>query len=162
MQRIKSLLIILFLFGLFTFGCSKEKNEEVRPLCCVMPPCSDKLSLNGTWRLAGYRNLSTGVLETDPDPDGKEVVFTFEDNGKEGNIEGHTFANTIFGKYTLGSGCKITIKEFSGTKVSEPEWSGRAWLASDSTGNYQRIKNVLMIYRNKGNNVWEGMEFRKE
>lgn len=122
-----------------------------------MPPCSDVPSWEGSWQLIGFRKVSTGNLEGDPGVEGKSVVFTFSDNRKEGTIKGHTFVNTISGTYQFDGDCRYTIKEFGGTKVGEPGWSSKAWLTV-STGNYERIKDQLIIYRNKGA---EAMIFKK-
>ena len=150
MKRFSVILIFLFITA---FQCGKEVD------CCVMPPCSDSATLEGTWKLVGYRDISTGNLQTDPEPDGKGVVYTFTDNEKTGNIEGHTSVNTISGSYELLEYCRLKITSFGGTKVGEPAWSNKAWLASDSTFGYERIGNNLTIYRNKGK---EGMVFRKQ
>lgn len=156
MKNFKSLLAVIFVAGMFAFQCGDTKD------CCVFPECSDKPTLEGTWRLTGYRDISTGELESDPDPDGKGVVFTFKDDEKEGTIEGHTSGNTISGKYSLGDQCHYEILEFGGTKVGEPGWSGRAWLLALAEGNYHRNGNELILYRDKGKNVWEGLEFKKQ
>lgn len=153
MKNLKSIIVILFGVGLFAFECGDVED------CCVMPPCSDKQSLKGTWRLSGYRNASTGALESDPDPRGKGVVFTFNDNEKAGSIEGHTLVNTISGTYEIMENCRIKISAFGGTKVGEPAWSNRAWLVSDSIYHYQRINDNLTIYRNNGS---EAMIFDKQ
>lgn len=122
-----------------------------------MPPCSDNPTWEGSWRLIGYRNVMTGSFEGDPGIEGKSVVFTFSDNRKEGRIEGHTFTNTISGTYMLGDSCTYEILGFGGTKVGEPGWSARAWLGGKS-GNYQRIKDQLLVFRNDGA---EAMVFKK-
>ncbi|WP_221389718.1 META domain-containing protein [Dyadobacter sp. NIV53] len=153
MKNILFFATILFVLALSAFQCGKQED------CCVLPPCSDKPTLEGTWRLTGYRDISTGSTENDPGPEGKGVIFTFKDNEKDGSISGHTVMNEVSGSYTLGPGCKLNIITFGGTKVGEPGWSGRAWLQSDSSMYYQRIENSLVIYRNKGR---EGMVFKKQ
>ncbi|TDE13822.1 hypothetical protein [Dyadobacter psychrotolerans] len=149
----KSLLVIFIVLLISAFQCGKEVD------CCVMPPCSDSPTLEGSWKLTGYRDISTGNLEIDPDLNAKGVVFTFKDDEKTGNIEGHTSVNTVSGSYELMEYCRLKVTSFGGTKVGEPAWSNRAWLASDSTFGYERIGNNLTIYRNTGK---EGMVFRKQ
>ena len=107
----------------------------------------------------GYRDISSGNLEADPEPDGKGVVFTFKDNEKMGTLQGHTYMNTVSGTYELMEYCRIKMQSFGGTKVGEPAWSNRAWLASDTIFYYERIENNLTIYRNAGK---EGMIFKKQ
>ena len=151
MQHLRSISCVLLLSLLFAFQC--QKND-----CCVMPPCSDNHTLQGTWQLTGYRDVATGNLEGGPLVEGKFVEFTFVDNKKEGSITGKTFSNTVSGSYTLGDHCTYEIQVFGGTKVGEHEWSARAWMASGTTGNYERINNQLILYRNSGK---EAMIFKR-
>jgi hypothetical protein len=134
--------LIMVFFATAAFQC-----EETRE-CCVPPVCSEKPTLNGTWRLVAYENQTTGLTDNDPEPEGKGVVYTFRDNEKTGSVEGHTFANTITGAYKLGDGCALTITAFGGTKVGEPLWSNKAWLPSNKSGYYQIVGNRLVIYFN--------------
>jgi hypothetical protein len=131
-------MITLFL-GLTAFQCDRRTE------CCVMPPCSEKSSLTGTWKLEYFINVVKGTTEIDPQLEGKNVVFQFNDDGKEGNIEGHTFVNEVSGNYQLEPGCVIKIVAFGGTKVGEPGWSGKAWLQSNATGNYQIVGDKLTL-----------------
>ncbi len=139
MKKLASLITLTLLFGLTAFQCGTQED------CCAMPPCSEKPTLTGTWRLDSYQNTSTGAEEKDPEPDGKGVVFTFKDDEKEGTIEGHTFVNDVFGKYTLQAGCSMKVTEFGGTKVGEPGWSGDAWLNSNVTAYYQVVGEKLVL-----------------
>lgn len=142
MKRLIFTMAIALFLGLSAFECGNHEN------CCVPPICSEQTTLTGTWRLEAYENQTTGALITDPDPDGKGVVYTFKDNEKEGTIEGHTVANTVDGSYTLDKNCNFKVLVFGGSKVGEPAWSGKAWLPSDKTGYYQRIGSKLTIYFN--------------
>lgn len=128
MKRIAYLFVCFVFLALTSFECGHGKD------CCAMPPCSEIASLAGTWRLDYFQNTATGAVDTDPEISGKSVVFSFSDDKKNGTISGHTFVNTIQGAYTLGGSCTFKISSFGGTKVGEPEWSGKAWLPSDSTG----------------------------
>lgn len=140
MKRLAFLIFILLAVGLSAFECGTGKD------CCVPPLCSEYNTITGTWRLEAFENQTTGALSGDPEPEGKGVVFTFKDNEKEGTIEGHTFANTVFGTYTLDKTCNFKVVSFGGTKVGEPAWSSKAWLPSNKTGYYQRLGNQLVIY----------------
>ncbi|MEO6281912.1 MAG: lipocalin family protein [Dyadobacter sp.] len=139
MKKLASYIAIIAFFGLTAFECGDQED------CCVMPPCSEKSSLTGTWRLESYQNISTGAEDKDPEPDGKGVVFTFKDDGKEGTIAGHTFVNDISGNYTLAGGCSVKITGFGGTKVGEPGWSSKAWLNSNATANFQVSENRFIL-----------------
>jgi hypothetical protein len=140
MKKLISFVAITLLFGSTAFQCNREE-------CCVMPPCSEKSTLTGTWRLAYYEHVVTGVKDPDPGIDGESVTYQFTDDQKEGKIEGHTFANEVSGSYTLGQGCTFKVTAFGGTKVGEPGWSGKAWLPSDvsATGSYQVSESTLII-----------------
>jgi hypothetical protein len=78
--------------------------------------------------------------------------------GKSGTIDGHTFVNDISGKYTLTGGCTVKITEFGGTKVGEPGWSGKAWLNSNVTANFQVSENNFVL---TFPNATERMVFKK-
>lgn len=154
MKRVISFAAIMLLLGLTAFQCSKED-------CCVMPPCSEKSTLTGKWRLAYYENTTTGAKDPDPGIEGKSVTFQFTDDQKEGKIKGHTFANEVSGNYTLGEACTFNVTTFGGTKVAEPDWSGKAWLPSgdSATGNYQVSETTLILTFNTRP---ERLVFKKE
>lgn len=140
MKKYISFIAITLLFGLTAFQCEQKRD------CCVPPVCSEIHTLKGKWWLTGYENNSNGQVESDPEPDGKGIIFTFEDNSKEGTITGHTFVNEVSGSYTLGEGCSFKVSVFGGTKVGEPvEFSRKAWLKSDVNGYYQIIGGTLKI-----------------
>ncbi|MCF0065445.1 META domain-containing protein [Dyadobacter chenwenxiniae] len=145
MKHTISFISFLMLLGLTAFQCSDSNADGEQRVCCAMLPCSDVASLSGTWRLAGYQNNISGIMDNDPDTEGRGVVFTFTDSGKEGKITGHTVANEIEGAYTISSACELTIETFGGTKVGEPGWSGKAWLVSGATGSYKRNGNQLIL-----------------
>ncbi|GGN08475.1 hypothetical protein GCM10010967_50170 [Dyadobacter beijingensis] len=131
--------------GLFFLSTAFECGREVD--CCVPPPCTENASLDGTWKLEQFQNISTGTSDPDPNVEGKSVIYTFDDDQREGSITGHTFVNTVMGSYTLGAGCTIKVNGFGGSKVGEPEWSRKAWFPSDSAalGNYSVVKDKLVI-----------------
>lgn len=142
MKRIGYLFVCFVFLALTSFECGHGKD------CCAMPPCSEIASLAGTWRLDYFENTATGAVDTDPEISGKSVVFSFSDDKKSGTISGHTFVNTIQGTYTLGGSCTFKITSFGGTKVGEPEWSGKAWLPSDSArgkGSYHVQSDKLIL-----------------
>jgi hypothetical protein len=145
------LFLILAAFGLSASQCERKD-------CCILPPCSDTPTLTGVWVLEGYQHLSTGVPDNiTPDAD-KNVVFNFRDDEMKGTIEGNTFVNTIQGTYELQGDCRIKVITFGGTKVGEPEWSAKAWLASETIYPYEKTGNTLKIYINQGTEV---MIFKK-
>lgn len=138
MIKLKSFLaIILVSFGL-AFQC-------VRRECCVTPPCSDKATLEGSWRLIGIRSNTTGKLDSLPSSENRRVIFTFKDDEKSGTIDGHTFVNTISGTYEMLDYCRFKVLSFGGTKVGEPGLSGKAWLTSETIYHYERKGNSLAI-----------------
>ncbi len=134
-----------------------EKKEEVHPDTIV---CVANASLQGTWRLQAYQNLSTGTLEPDPDPKGRGVVLTFTEEGESGKIAGHTVANTVFGSYVKGDSCNLEKVTFGGTKVGEPTpWSAKAWTAMNGAEGFGQSAGHLFIYFN---NRAEVMIFDKQ
>lgn len=155
MKKIASSIAFSVLLISTAFQCGDDVN------CCDLPPCSEIASLNGTWRLQHFQNISTGAIDADPGVEGKSVVYTFQDNQAQGTVTGHTFVNTVSGGYTLGPECSIKIKAFGGSKVGEPEWSGKAWFPSDSasSGFYSVSGDKLIIRFSKNP---EQFVFKKE
>jgi len=146
----KSISVILLLLVLTAFQCGKE--------CCVVGPCSEVVSLTGTWKLAYYKNGSTSVIDSMPITDGEEVIFAFKDNEKTGTIAGKTFVNTVEGEYEMLEYCRIKVTSFGGTKVGEPDWSAKAWLESNATYHYKILGAELQIQRYQGTDI---MVFKK-
>ena len=145
MKKIVSLISLVMLLGLTAFQCSDSDADGEQQLCCAMPPCSDIASLTGTWRLVASQNNVSGLMDNDPDTEGKGVVFTFTDSGKDGKVTGHTVANEIEGAYTILPACGLKMDTFGGTKVAEPGWSGKAWLVAGAEGSYKRSGNRLVL-----------------
>lgn len=124
-----------------------ERKEDIAPDTIV---CVANASLQGTWRLQAYQNMTTGTREDDPDPKGRGVVFTFtEEEGKSGKIEGHTVANTVFGSYQRGDTCNLEKVAIGGTKVGEPTlWSAKAMTAMHGAEFFRQVDNRLYVYFN--------------
>ena len=122
--------------------------------------CTSISTLEGTWRLRAYRNLSDGTSITDPDPKGRGVVLTFTEEGNTVRFEGHTVANVVSGGYQKGDSCRLEQGTFGGTKVGEPtEFSSRAWVGMNGAETYGHTVDNLFIYFNKRS---EGMIFDKK
>ena len=147
MKKICCYLAMTILLASSAFQCSNEQEKDLMT-CCGPPPCSANATLTGTWRLQAFQNVATNELDNDPDPKGRGVVFTFKDDQKSGAIEGHTFVNEISATYTLSPECSIEIKSFGGTKVGEPGWSGRAWLAAGEGSFHVTSENLVITLKN--------------
>lgn len=147
MRKLTSLVLVVILLELSTSGC--EKNSCCKP---------DNPVLEGTWQLEGYRDLKTNILKEIPANDGRNVVYTFQNDGRKGTISGKTYSNTVAGSYELLGSSKLMITNFGGSKVGEPEWSGKAWfrygeylyeIRDNSLSIYQKTDNEKMIFRKK-------------
>jgi hypothetical protein len=146
--------VAVCLFLVATFQC--QPKGEVYPEAT----CTGTTSLQGTWRLEAYQMLATGTLDPDPAPEGRGVVFSFTEEGKTGEIKGHTVANAVAGRYLKGDSCRLKNVTFGGTKVGEPTaWSAKVWTAMHGAEAYGQVQNHLYIYFN---NRTERMIFRKE
>lgn len=152
MKSIVSLVLLALFVGLSASQCGKD--------CCGPGPCSEVTSLTGMWQLQGFRNLTTWTVDSLPlNEDNRTVEFTFKDDESTGTITGHTFVNTVSGAYEMLDYCRFKVISFGGTKVGEPEPSGKAWLNSETIYHYERIGNTLTITPHMGK---EAMIFRKE
>lgn len=143
MKKYLSILAILSFFLFPDFQC-EEKD------CCSpnSEDCPASAVLSGTWRLKAYQNVSTGKLETDPDPEGRGIVFTFEEANGKGKITGHTAANEVFGSY-FRDRCVLKDVVFGGTKAGEPTtFSSKAWSAITGARQLTLTKDKLSIYFN--------------
>lgn len=140
MKYFKSICLVVLISTLFAFECVNRRE------CCVPPVCSEKTTLTGKWKLKGFQNPETGVVDENPDPKNRGVVYTFSDDEKTGTIAGHTVANEVSGVYMLSGGCTISFDTFGGTKVGEDGWSAQAWIPSGKAGFYQIIGNSLVLY----------------
>jgi hypothetical protein len=133
------------LFGMVLFaGFRCEKLDCCEPYSGDCPPLSAVLT--GSWRLKAYQNVSTGKLETDPEPDGRGVVLSFEEENWKGKIAGHTGANSVLGSYSRDR-CELHDVEFGGTKVAEPNvFNSKVWSAMATAGQLTFTKEKLSIY----------------
>lgn len=153
MKKYLSILAILSFFLFPDFQC-EEKD------CCSpnSEDCPASAVLSGTWRLKAYQNVSTGKLETDPDPDGRGIVFTFEEVDGKGKFTGHTAVNTVSGGY-FRDGCVLKDAGFGGTKIGElTAFSAKVWSAMFGAQRLTFTKDKLSIYFN---NSAEIMLFEK-
>ncbi|MCF2445155.1 lipocalin-like domain-containing protein [Dyadobacter sp. CY345] len=147
MRKLASIVLMIIFLWLSVSGCKKES--------CCNPENQD---LEGTWQLEGYRDLKTNMLKEIPANDGRNVVYTFQDDGQEGMISGKTYSNTVGGSYEILGGSKLMVTNFGGSKVGEPEWSGKAWLRYGEY-RYEIRDNWLSIYQETDS---EKMIFRKK
>lgn len=147
MKKFTSLVLIVIFLTLSAAGCEKES-------CCK----AEHPVLNGTWELEGYLNRKTNVLKQIPASGGRNVIYTFQDDGHKGAISGTTYSNTVGGSYELLGSSKLMITNFGGSKVGEPEWSGKAWfrygeylyeIRDNSLSIYQETDSEKMIFRKK-------------
>ena len=113
-------------------------------------------TLEGRWKLTFYHNLTSGVNEPEPANIARSIILNFSDDGSNGRITGHTVTNTVTGDYQLPGNNKITITGFGGTKVGEPDWGRKFWLAMQSVHRYQRNNRKLTLFFNTNT---ESMEF---
>lgn len=147
MRKFTSLVLIVIFLGLSAAGCEKES-------CCK----AKHPVLNGTWQLEGYLNRKTNILKEIPANDGRNVVYTFLDDGQKGTISGKTYSNTVGGSYEILGSSKLKVTNFGGSKVGEPEWSGKAWfrygeylyeIQDNSLSVFQETDSEKMIFRKK-------------
>ncbi len=139
MENVKSQIGLLLLAVFVAFNCQKQVD------CCVIPPCSESATLNGTWKLKGYLDMNTNAFLENPNSDDRGVVFTFKDDKNMGALNGYTVANEVNGKYNLLANCMIEFTSFGGTKRGENEWSGKTWELLQGNGTYSIIAGTLNI-----------------
>jgi hypothetical protein len=116
-------------------------------------------TLNGTWKLLKYHNLTTGTSESEPPNISRSIIIEFSENRIKGNMNGHTVTNTVGGEYELLQDNKMKTLSFGGTKVGEPNWGDKFWDAIQVASSYRRQSDKLYIHFNADT---EKMEFKKQ
>jgi hypothetical protein len=90
--------------------------------------CSKKndsaLSLNGTWKLNSFKNMSSGNVITKPVEETREVILKIVmDSETSGILKGKTPLNTIMeNMFYVNENNSFTLTSFSITKVNEEFW----------------------------------------
>lgn len=141
-------LCLLAVFGLLMVsGCKNYKQKKT-----LQKREANASPLTGGWKLMGYMNPSESQLRPLPEDQGRGIVINFKDDGKAGKFTGHTKANEILGSYTLEEPQKITIVNFTGTKVGgEPKWGTKFWRGLKSIHTWQiqdqgKTQQLILIY----------------
>ena len=141
----------------------KSKINYILLLLLILGACNKDNTttdtLNGTWKLLKYHNLTTGTSESEPSNISRSIIIEFSDNSIKGNMNGHTVTNTVGGEYELLQDNKMKTLSFGGTKVGEPNWGDKFWDAIHAASSYRRQSDKLYIHFNAET---EKMEFKKQ
>jgi hypothetical protein len=141
----------------------KSKINYILLLLLILGACNKDNTttdtLNGTWKLLKYHNLTTGTSESEPPNISRSIIIEFSDNRIKGNMNGHTVTNTVGGEYELLQDNKMKTLSFGGTKVGEPNWGDKFWDAIQAASSYRRQSDKLYIHFNADT---EKMEFKKQ
>lgn len=106
-------------------------------------------TLSGQWKLISIENIVTKEKELRPKRiyDSPTImVFTFDDNGITGNIQGFTTVNNVSGNYTLDENNKISVTKFGGTKIGEHGWGKNFWSIINEAYSYTFHVDSLFIH----------------
>ena len=119
-------------------------------LCMLsMSSCAkDATSLNGIWKLMSYEDFASGKIETEAADVKRSVVITFQDDGKDGTMKGHTVSNRVTGDYRIPEPGKLDVLSFGGTKVGERGLGKRFWKAISAASSFAFEGGDLVIYFN--------------
>ena len=110
-------------------------------------------TLSGEWKLTHTYNLQTNKIEAEPAGAGMPVILNFSDDGKSGNIKGHTTINPVQAQYQLGPKKQIAILSLSGSEFTESIWGEVIWSRMPNANRYKVADNVLYIYCHKNQEV---------
>jgi hypothetical protein len=146
----KTLITLLSLLMLMVAAC---KKDDVTPLTNEFKDDPSITSIAGTWKVISYDDLVTNkqILKDSANSwGGLDIVLTFDSN----QITGKKTTNTAYGKFAYQAPREITIQEFGGTEINEPQW-GR--LFAEAVFKFQEFEvneqYLRLFYNGRKNSV---------
>ena len=141
------------------FGCEKEKS--------IQTIIDDKniTTIAGTWKVVSYDDLANNTQITKdanntwPKSNNGDVIITFQDTQDTGLIDGITVINEVSGNYILSNPRKISVVNFMGTLINQPDWADLFWENLPKSEEYSVNKTQLRIFYNSNKN---SITFEKE
>src|SRR5687768_14909775 len=113
--------------------------------------CSDNDSsmntLNGTWRVESFTDLTTGTVEhkTQENSWNMDITVKFDDTKNE--LSGTNISNTILADFNYVGSRQILVTNLMSTKVNQPKWADQFTVAIlDTKATFQVNAEKLKIY----------------
>jgi len=133
-------------------GCEKEKS--------IKAIADDKniTTIAGTWKVVSYDDLVNNTQITKdtnntwPRFHNGDVIVTFQDTLDTGLIDGITVVNEVSGNYILSNPRKISVVNFMGTLINQPDWADLFWENLPKSEEYSVNKTQLRIFYNSNKN----------
>jgi hypothetical protein len=82
-------------------------------------------SLNGSWTVISFKNLTTGVTEfkTEENSWDQEINITIDNTANPQTISGTNITNHIFGEFSLISQNQFQVSNLGSTDANQPRWA---------------------------------------
>lgn len=137
----KSLWIIL--------KCAKMKKRSlilfVVLSVATLTATQNKGTLNGKWTLVCFKDFVNETENCRPSNySNGPLSFTFEDDGKDGKLQGITTTNSVSGEYQIDEN-RIRFKRFGGTKIGEHGWGKDFWRIIVKSSSFYFKEDTLVI-----------------
>ena len=130
-----SVLFLALTGVVLTSGCKAMKRRRI-----AKEQAEAASPVQGSWKVLGYVNPGESKLRPLPEDQERGIVIHCKDDGTNGRFVGHTKVNQITGQYTLSPKKGIIVSNFGGTKMGEPKWGNRFWLAMKSIHHWDIIE----------------------
>lgn len=107
--------------------------------------------LAGTWKVIAYEDLAnnTRTVKDAANSQGLDVILTFEGD----RISGKNTTNQVNGKFSYTGSREISIKEYGGTEIAEPQWGQMFHEAIFKFKAFTINDNTLTFFYNNGQNT---------
>lgn len=138
-------LVVITVVALFINACDKDDVKI-------------KYDITGNWKVISYEDYQTSTVITkteentwSQDNNGDVTVNFVETDLTSGVISGRKVTNSFSGNYRIDNKGRMTISNFSQTRINEPEWGGLFDSIRDAES-YEVRGNRLIIYCNQKKN----------
>jgi hypothetical protein len=107
------------------------------------------MSLNGTWKVVSFENLSDETVEFKNRENSwnMDITVSFDDSKNPNQITGMVTTNSVFGEFDYVGARQFKVLKLASTFVGQPEWADKFSLAiSDGDVSYIINETQLRIY----------------
>jgi hypothetical protein len=130
----KNLMLAIGFFSIGVLSCTNESFDN---------------SLNGTWTVYSFENLTTATTEykTQENSWNKEIQVQIDETKNPKNISGTNTTNQISGELSLVAQNQFIVSNLASTKVNQPRWADEFITALlDPNLTFEVSYNKLVIY----------------
>ncbi len=143
-KRLSAWLILLVLLA--AGACAQNDLSDLDN-----DPADANTRLAGTWKVISYEDLAnnTRIVKDAANSQGLDVILTFEGD----RITGKSTTNQVNGTFSYTGTREISIKEYGGTEIAEPQWGRLFGEAVFKFKEFTISGNTLTFFYNNGQNA---------